>query len=152
MINACAMHHSVAGTLIKSTEANKSCRSNVRLLIAGPFYSLLYLTLIETIAMQKISLSGFLLLACTHILFCSSATKDFYAPEVPITSKGDIKTGADQTEKYLPYLKGKRVGILGNQTTVIGKTHLVDSLRKLQVNIIKVFGPEHGFRVLQAPV
>jgi uncharacterized protein YbbC (DUF1343 family) len=57
-----------------------------------------------------------------------------------------IKTGAEQTEKYLSYLKGKRIGILGNQTSVIGKTHLVDSLKSLGVNIAKVFGPEHGFR------
>jgi uncharacterized protein YbbC (DUF1343 family) len=57
-----------------------------------------------------------------------------------------IKTGAEQTEKYLPYLKGKRVAIMANQTSIIGNTHLVDSLKKLGVNIIKVFGPEHGFR------
>lgn len=57
-----------------------------------------------------------------------------------------IITGADQTEKYLPYLKGKRIAILGNQTTNIGKTHLVDSLKSLGINIVKVFGPEHGFR------
>jgi uncharacterized protein YbbC (DUF1343 family) len=57
-----------------------------------------------------------------------------------------MKTGADQTEKYLPYLKGKKIGILGNQTTIIGKAHLVDSLKALGVNIVKVFGPEHGFR------
>ena len=57
-----------------------------------------------------------------------------------------IITGADQTEKYLSYLKGKRIGILGNKTSIIGKVHLVDSLRSLGVNIVKVFGPEHGFR------
>src|SRR5688572_13980512 len=60
--------------------------------------------------------------------------------------KESLQTGADQTGKYLPYLKGKRIGILGNQTTVIGKTHLVDSLKSLGINIMKVFGPEHGFR------
>ncbi|HVF95961.1 MAG TPA: DUF1343 domain-containing protein, partial [Flavisolibacter sp.] len=65
--------------------------------------------------------------------------------ELPVTKEG-LKTGADQTEKYLAYLKGKRIGILGNQTTIIGKTHLVDSLRNLGVNIVKAFGPEHGFR------
>jgi uncharacterized protein YbbC (DUF1343 family) len=63
-----------------------------------------------------------------------------------IDAKNPIRTGADQTEKYLPLLKGKRIGILGNPTTVIGKTHLVDSLKKLGVRIVKVFGPEHGFR------
>src|SRR5215213_1036302 len=61
-------------------------------------------------------------------------------------SKTVIITGAEQTRKYLPYLKGKRIGILGNQTSIIGKTHLVDSLKKLGVDIVKVFGPEHGFR------
>jgi len=62
------------------------------------------------------------------------------------SQKSKILTGADQTEKYLPYLKGKRVAILGNQTSVIGNKHIVDSLKARGINIVKVFGPEHGFR------
>ena len=61
-------------------------------------------------------------------------------------SFGQIMTGADQTGKYLPYLEGKRVAIMANQTSVIGKTHLVDSLLNLGVKIVRIFGPEHGFR------
>lgn len=57
-----------------------------------------------------------------------------------------ILTGADQTEKYLPYLKGKKVAVMANPTSIIGESHLVDSLQSLGVEIIKVFGPEHGFR------
>src|SRR5262245_57519706 len=57
-----------------------------------------------------------------------------------------IKTGADQTEKYLPLLKNKRVAILANPTTIIGKKHLVDSLINRGVTFVKAFGPEHGFR------
>src|SRR5690348_7237166 len=57
-----------------------------------------------------------------------------------------IITGAEQTDTYVPYLKGKRVAMLANPTSVIGKTHLVDSLQKLGITIVKVFGPEHGFR------
>ena len=57
-----------------------------------------------------------------------------------------ILTGAEQIDKYLPLLKNKRVAILANPTSVIGKTHLVDSLKTLGVSIVKVFGPEHGFR------
>jgi uncharacterized protein YbbC (DUF1343 family) len=72
----------------------------------------------------------------------SVATKQ----ECSTTTRKQIRTGAEQTEKYLPLLKGKRIAILGNQTSVIGKRHLVDSLRSLGVNIVKVFGPEHGFR------
>ena len=67
--------------------------------------------------------------------------------EIAVNNKKDsVKTGADQTEKYLPYLKGKRVAILANQTSIIGNKHLVDSLQSRGVNIVKVFGPEHGFR------
>ena len=61
-------------------------------------------------------------------------------------SNQNIKTGAEQTEKYLALLKGKRIAILANQTSIIGKSHLVDSLESLGINIVKVFGPEHGFR------
>ncbi|HEX8286663.1 MAG TPA: DUF1343 domain-containing protein [Pyrinomonadaceae bacterium] len=57
-----------------------------------------------------------------------------------------IITGADQPDEYLPYLKGKRVGILANQTTIVGDKHLVDFLLSKGVDVIKVFGPEHGFR------
>lgn len=63
-----------------------------------------------------------------------------------LTAQEAIRTGAEQTEKYLPLLKGKRVGILANPTSIIGNKHLVDSLLKLGVHIVKVFGPEHGFR------
>jgi uncharacterized protein YbbC (DUF1343 family) len=58
----------------------------------------------------------------------------------------NILTGADQVDQYIRLLKGKRVAILANQTSIIGKTHLVDSLKSLGINIVKVFGPEHGFR------
>jgi uncharacterized protein YbbC (DUF1343 family) len=65
---------------------------------------------------------------------------------IAVALKDTIKTGADQTEKYISYLKGKRVAILANQTSIIGRRHMVDSLQSLGVNIVKVFGPEHGFR------
>jgi uncharacterized protein YbbC (DUF1343 family) len=60
--------------------------------------------------------------------------------------KKKILTGADQTEKYLPYLKGKRIAIMANPTSIIGRKHLVDSLKTLDITIVKIFGPEHGFR------
>ncbi len=66
--------------------------------------------------------------------------------KLAVKINSSIKTGADQTEKYVPYLKGKSVAILANQTSIINRTHLVDSLKRLGINIVKVFGPEHGFR------
>jgi uncharacterized protein YbbC (DUF1343 family) len=57
-----------------------------------------------------------------------------------------VKAGADRMEVYLPLLKGKKIGLFANQTSVVGKTHLVDTLQKCGVNIVAIFGPEHGFR------
>jgi uncharacterized protein YbbC (DUF1343 family) len=57
-----------------------------------------------------------------------------------------IITGAQQISAYLPLLKGKTVGLVVNQTSTINKTHLVDSLKKLNINIKAIFAPEHGFR------
>ncbi len=63
-----------------------------------------------------------------------------------------INTGADQLEKYLPLLEGKKIAIVANHTSEIDGTHLVDTLLKIdhdrfEIKIIqKVFVPEHGFR------
>ena len=86
------------------------------------------------------------LLTATAILF-SLGFITMHPPVIQSSEqKRQIITGADQTEKYLPLLNGKRVGILANPTTIIGKIHLVDSLITRGINIVKVFGPEHGFR------
>ncbi len=63
-----------------------------------------------------------------------------------VVTQSEIQNGADKTHKYLSLIKGKSVAIVANQTSLIGKTHLVDSLLKLKINIVKIFCPEHGFR------
>lgn len=67
-----------------------------------------------------------------------------------------IKTGAERTDLYVELLKGKKVAVVGNQTSIIEKRgknkekrdfiHIVDSLISLGINVKKVFAPEHGFR------
>lgn len=57
-----------------------------------------------------------------------------------------IQTGAEQMDKWFPLLKGKRVGMVINHTSVIGKTLLVDSLHNKGLQIVRIFAPEHGFR------
>jgi len=47
---------------------------------------------------------------------------------------------------YLPLLKGKNVALVVNQTSMLGNTHLVDTLLSQGVSIKKIFAPEHGFR------
>ena len=80
------------------------------------------------------------------VSFCFCSAQQNHPETKPDEKKGALKTGAEQTEKYIPYLKGKRVAIMANLTSIIGKTHLVDSLKSLGITIVKVFGPEHGFR------
>jgi uncharacterized protein YbbC (DUF1343 family) len=62
------------------------------------------------------------------------------------TNNSSIIPGAERLDVYLPMLKGKRVAVFANHTAMVGKTHLVDTLLKLGVNIKIAFGPEHGFR------
>jgi uncharacterized protein YbbC (DUF1343 family) len=68
-----------------------------------------------------------------------------------IEDQKTIIVGANSTTEYLPLLKNKKVAIVANQTSVIfkqnkGYSHIVDSLLSHQINIVKVFAPEHGFR------
>lgn len=65
---------------------------------------------------------------------------------IAFVDKDHYVSAAMQLDDYLPMLEGKRVGVVGNQTSIIGKTHLVDSLLSLGVDIRKIYTPEHGFR------
>ncbi|MCK8480100.1 exo-beta-N-acetylmuramidase NamZ domain-containing protein [Psychroserpens algicola] len=100
------------------------------------------------------------------LISCGSKSKEDSARNTEIekqveeddSTKSDSKiiVGANRTYLYLPLLSGKRIGIVANQTSVIftdntengmtNYTHLVDSLVSLNININKVFAPEHGFR------
>ena len=66
---------------------------------------------------------------------------------IPGMAQG-LRTGAEQMEKLLPLLQGKRIALVVNQTSVVGEkqTHLLDTLLALGVEVKKVFAPEHGFR------
>lgn len=57
-----------------------------------------------------------------------------------------IVPGAGRLDQYLPMLRGKKVAVFANQTSMVGNTHLVDTLKKLGIDIKIIFGPEHGFR------
>lgn len=64
-------------------------------------------------------------------------------------------TGAERTSLYLPLLQGKRVGLVGNQASMvyhddndsIAPSHLLDMLRSKGVNVVRLYSPEHGFRL-----
>jgi len=89
----------------------------------------------------------FLFTASIIILTAAFAQKKSQTTQVKSNKKElTILPAAYRTEVYVPLLKGKRVAVFANNTATIGSTHLVDSLLKLGVNIVKAFGPEHGFR------
>ncbi|WP_271855438.1 exo-beta-N-acetylmuramidase NamZ family protein [Patiriisocius marinus] len=75
-----------------------------------------------------------------------------------IEDKNTIRTGANQFTAYMPLLKGKKVGIVANQTSIVNDSldytderrivdnHLVDFIMEFDNQVVKVFAPEHGFR------
>ena len=63
-----------------------------------------------------------------------------------VQAYASVTTGAQQTHLYLPKLKNKKVAIVTNASGIINNRHLVDTLLKHNVKIVKIFGPEHGFR------
>ena len=61
-------------------------------------------------------------------------------------ASASVVVGAEQVDKYLPQLKGKRVAVLANHTAMVGSEHLVDMLVRQGVNLVRIVSPEHGFR------
>jgi uncharacterized protein YbbC (DUF1343 family) len=57
-----------------------------------------------------------------------------------------VSVGAEQLDQLLPLLKNNRVGLVVNNTALVNKTHLADTLISRGVQVKKIFGPEHGFR------
>ncbi|EFK58415.1 exo-beta-N-acetylmuramidase NamZ domain-containing protein [Sphingobacterium spiritivorum] len=94
------------------------------------------LSLITVVLMQN---------ACTSASKQAAVRNDSVAQTIVASSP---LPGADQLSAYLPLLKGKKVGLMGNQTSIVGKDkeHLVDVLLREKVNLKFGFAPEHGFR------
>lgn len=80
------------------------------------------------------------------LLISSGCCAQKITQQATINEQTKIIAGAERINVYLPLIKGKTVGIFANQTSMVGNTHLVDTLRKLGVEIKVIFGPEHGFR------
>ena len=97
------------------------------------------------LSQMKISIFfGALLVNC--LVSCAQTTKIPSTNKTVTTNYNNVITGAERMQVYLPMLKGKKVAIFANQTSIVGKTHLVDTLLKSGIKVVKIFGPEHGFR------
>ena len=104
---------------------------------------------------SKLFFKSTLLFFSLLIVSCGSSKKAIpqlkpSADNVTLTSTSTdvtFKTGAENFESYLPLLKDKRVGIVTNQTGILSKEkHLVDFLIEQNINLQKIYAPEHGFR------
>jgi uncharacterized protein YbbC (DUF1343 family) len=61
-----------------------------------------------------------------------------------------VLPGSNDMDMYLPLLSGKRTALISNHTSLVGSRHLLDTLLERNITVVKVFGPEHGFRGSQA--
>lgn len=97
-------------------------------------------------AMRSILL--FLLLGVSSSFHWLTATSDLtgVAEAEPLVIDKDVIPAASQFFKYEKYVKGKKLGLVVNQTSMVGEVHLIDDLLKRACTVQKIFAPEHGFR------
>lgn len=92
--------------------------------------------------MKKIIPALLFLLAGSLAVVCQPTTNKSAIAHL----QSEIITGAERMQVYLPMLKGKSVAVFANQTSLVKNTHLVDTLLSCGIKVVKIFGPEHGFR------
>ena len=85
------------------------------------------------------------ILTCLITVLFNCCVVPAQSPIKPVNNETVI-TGAERMNVYLPMLKGKAVAVFANQTSMVKNTHLVDTLISSGINVVKIFGPEHGFR------
>jgi len=80
----------------------------------------------------------------------SSAQKTVDTPsdstENQLSTANSIQVGAARIDQYYDLINNKNIALVVNQTSMIGNTHLADTLLTLGINIQTIFAPEHGFR------
>ncbi|MFT4900620.1 MAG: hypothetical protein ACI9U0_002426 [Flavobacteriales bacterium] len=96
----------------------------------------------------KLFLLSLLITACSSgvIEITPVKSQEITREKVVDIYKEKTKVGAVRLDLYLPLLKDKRVGIVSNQASIVGSSHLVDTLLSLGIDVKIVFSPEHGFR------
>ncbi|GAB5539162.1 MAG: DUF1343 domain-containing protein [Salibacteraceae bacterium] len=85
-------------------------------------------------------MKAYLNLMCLLFVMSTLQSQNLYRTDA------DITVGAKRFEQYADLLKGKRVGVVSNHTSMVDTMHLVDFLLSKDVEVIRVFAPEHGFR------
>lgn len=94
--------------------------------------------------MQKIKFLAGLLVILLAGVQCHGKTNTENPASPP--QKNRPVPGAERLDVLLPLLGKKRVALVVNHTSLVGKTHLLDTLLARGVRVQKIFAPEHGFR------
>lgn len=99
----------------------------------------------------KIILSALCVIAIGYYAYSAvmTATKEntiHQSSDQTAQQTSSLQVGAERMTEYLPLLQNKNVAIVGNQTSVVGAVHLVDTLLRRGVSVKKIYTPEHGFR------
>ncbi len=89
------------------------------------------------LALSVVTLSAF---ACQPPALSDPPSEDSAVVAPP------VRPAAHRTGQYLPLLANKNVAMVVNHTSLVGDTHLVDTLLAAGVRIKHIFAPEHGFR------
>lgn len=98
-------------------------------------YSFCFLFLLQTISCKETQKNTFQ----TNTL---EKKTDSHTPPPP----PKIRPAAERIDTYLPLLKNKKIALAINHTSLVDGVSLADTLKSLQVDIRKIFAPEHGFR------
>jgi len=59
----------------------------------------------------------------------------------------EVREGSERTDLYFPLIRGKKIALVVNTTSVIGRRYLADTLLAAGMRIVRIFAPEHGFRI-----
>ncbi len=86
--------------------------------------------------MKFLRISVLLIMSVIILAECSARRSD----------GGSVKVGAERMDLYLPLLKNKKVALIVNHTSMVGNKHLIDTLLARNINIVKIFTPEHGLK------
>ncbi|RFC54777.1 exo-beta-N-acetylmuramidase NamZ family protein [Brumimicrobium aurantiacum] len=88
----------------------------------------------------------FFLVSCESEIPAQENQMNQQKENVAVKLEKPIVVGAEQLDSIQLFLQSKKVGVVGNQTSRVGETHLVDTLLSSGINVVKVYSPEHGFR------
>ncbi|HSN59599.1 MAG TPA: hypothetical protein VLR49_01590, partial [Ferruginibacter sp.] len=89
--------------------------------------------------LSQMKISLFLLTLLVNCLFsCAQINKTTTTNKSTLAKSNNVITGAERMAVYLPMLKGKSVAVFANQTSIVGNTHLVDTLIKSGIKVVKI--------------